>query len=111
MRPGKRVGTPDYLAPEVVRRFPIDQRLDVFAFGATAYEILTSELPWQRGSNGIAAMTHDQPAVDIREYRPQINPRLAKAVHACIEPDLKKRCPSMDRFLNLIRGLQHEDGQ
>ena len=109
MQPGKRVGTPDYMAPEVVRRFAIDQRLDVFAFGATAYEILTFELPWRRGTTGMAAMTHDQPAVDIREHRPQIHPRLAKAVHACIEPDLKKRCPSMDRFLNLIRGVKHED--
>jgi serine/threonine protein kinase len=109
MQPGKRVGTPDYLAPEVARRFAVDQRLDVFAFGATAYEILTYELPWRRGTNGIAAMTHDQPAVDIRQYRPEINARLAKAVHACIEPDPKTRCPSMDRFLRLIHGVEHED--
>ena len=38
LQPGVRVGNPNYMAPEVVRRKPIDQRLDVFAFGVTAYE-------------------------------------------------------------------------
>jgi len=111
MRPGKRTGTPDYMAPELARRRPTDKRLDVFAFGATAYEICTYELPWPRGTSGVAAMTHDQPAVDVREYRPQINPELADAIHSCIEPDVAKRCPSMERFLHAIRNIKHEDGK
>ena len=40
MQPGNRTGTPNYMAPELVRRRATDQRLDVFAFGVTAYEIL-----------------------------------------------------------------------
>ena len=111
MRPGNRTGTPDYMAPELARRHATDKRLDVFAFGATAYEICTYELPWPRGTTGAAAMTHDQPPVDIREYRPQINRRLAEAIHACIEPDLKKRCPSMERFLSHIHKIKHEDAE
>ena len=86
MQPGNRTGTPNYMAPELVRRRATDQRLDVFAFGVTAYEICTFELPWMRGTTGMAAMTHDQPPTDIHKYRPQINPVLAKAIHACIEP-------------------------
>ena len=109
MRPGIRTGTPDYMAPEVARRFPIDHRIDVFAFGATAYEICTHELPWPRGTTGVAAMTHDQPAVNVRQYRPQINPILARAIHACIEPEVNKRCPSISQFLYMIRGVKHED--
>jgi len=110
-RPGKRVGTPDYMAPEVARRFRTDKRLDVFAFGATAYEICTYELPWRRGVTGAAAMTHDQPAVDVREHRPRINRQLAEAIHACIEPDVEKRCPSMEQFLAAIRSVKHEDAK
>ena len=30
MQPGNRTGTPNYMAPEVVRRRPTDQRLDIF---------------------------------------------------------------------------------
>jgi serine/threonine-protein kinase len=111
MRPGNRTGTPDYMAPELARRHATDKRLDVFAFGATAYEICTYELPWPRGTTGAAAMTHDQPAVDVRKYRPQINRRLAEAIHSCIEPDLQKRCPSMERFLYEIHKIKHEDAK
>ena len=111
MRPGNRTGTPDYMAPELARRRPTDKRLDVFAFGATAYEICTYELPWRRGVTGTAAMTHDQPAVDVRQYRPQINRQLAEAIRSCIEPDPDKRCPSMERFLYDIRNVKHEDAR
>ncbi|MCL4193327.1 MAG: serine/threonine protein kinase [Thermoguttaceae bacterium] len=109
MQPGNRTGTPNYMAPELVRRRHTDQRLDVFAFGVTIYEMLTGELPWLRGTTGQAAMTHDQPPTDIRIYRPTIDPDLARAVHSCIEPDLKKRCPSMEVFLREIRRVEKED--
>lgn len=109
MQPGNRTGTPNYMAPELVRRRPTDQRLDVFAFGVTAYEICTGELPWLRGTTGMAAMTHDQSPADIRKYRPNIHPQLAKAIHSCIEPSLSSRCPSMGDFLQAIRRVGQED--
>jgi serine/threonine protein kinase len=109
MQPGNRTGTPNYMAPELVRRRPTDQRLDIFAFGVTAFEICTFELPWLSGDTGMAAMTHDQRPADIRKFRPHIEPRLAGAIHACIEPDLRKRCPSMDQFLEMIEGVENED--
>ena len=74
MQPGNRTGTPNYMAPELVRRRPTDQRLDVFAFGVTAYEFCTFELPWLRGTDGMAAMTHDRPPADIHKHCPQIHP-------------------------------------
>jgi len=109
LQPGNRTGTPNYMAPELVRRQSTDARLDVFAFGVTAYEICTFELPWFCGTTGQAAMTHDQPPADIRQYRPRIHPDLATAIHACIQPDLKKRCPSVQQFLKAIRKLERED--
>src|SRR5437016_399309 len=37
MQPGNRTGTPNYMSPEIVRRKKTDQRVDVFAFGVTAF--------------------------------------------------------------------------
>ncbi len=108
MQPGNRTGTPNYMAPELVRRRTTDPRLDVFAFGVTAYELCTFELPWLRGTTGMAAMTHDQPPADIHQYCPKIHPQLAKAIHACIEPDVSKRCPSMEKFLQMIRKVPED---
>ena len=111
LSPGNRTGTPNYMAPELVRRRNTDQRLDVFAFGVTAYEICTFELPWMPGDTGMAAMAHDTPPTDIKEYRPRIDPKLAEAIHACIEPNLKKRCASMEDFLGMIDEVEHEEVQ
>ncbi len=110
MQPGNRTGTPNYMAPELVRRRHTDQRLDVFSFGVTAYEICTFELPWLRGTTGMAAMTHDQVPADIHLYRPEIDPVLAKAIHACIEPELPRRCPSIAAFLEMIKNVPDDGG-
>ncbi len=107
--PGNRTGTANYMAPELVRRRPTDLRLDVFSFGVTIYELCTRELPWPRGDTGNAAMGHDQEPASIFNYRPTINKALAKAIHACIEPDVSKRCPDMKQFLKMIAKVEHED--
>ena len=110
-QPGNRTGTPNYMAPEVVRRRSTDQRLDIFSLGVTAYELCTFELPWQRGSTGKAAMSHDTEPTDIRRYRPQINPELADAITSCLAAEPEKRPASVDDFLRLIRKIKHEDQQ
>jgi eukaryotic-like serine/threonine-protein kinase len=45
-KPGNRTGCLSYMAPELVRRETIDERIDVFAFGALAFEFLTGRLPY-----------------------------------------------------------------
>lgn len=107
--PGNRTGTPNYMAPELVRRRQTDERVDIFSFGVTMYELCTRELPWPRGTTGLAAMTHDQPPEPIQTYRPTINPVLANAIHWCIEADPRERCPSLEAFLKRIEKVQHED--
>lgn len=107
--PGGRTGTPNYMAPELVRRRATDERIDVFSFGVTMYELCTRELPWPRGNNGLAAMKHDQKPEPIQNYRPSIDPTLASAIHWCIQGDPRDRCPSMDAFLKKIEKVKYED--
>lgn len=110
MQPGIRTGTPNYMAPEVVRRRPTDKRLDIFALGVSMYELFAFELPWTRGSDGQAAMSHGaskpQP---IRKFYPQIDPRLEAAILKCIESDPAERYPTVGDFLQAIRPLKSED--
>jgi serine/threonine-protein kinase len=102
LRPGNRIGTPSYMAPEVVRRHPVDRRLDVFSFGITAYEICTLELPWPRSPGAKGALRHDTPPQDIREFWPEIPPALADAIMACIAAEPSRRPESMEKFLEAI---------
>ncbi len=109
MQPGNRTGTANYMAPEVVRRRATSQRLDIFSFGVTAYEMCAFELPWPRGT-GAAAMAHgSQEPTDIRKYCPQIDPRLERAILACLEPEPEKRPATMDEFLKMIKGVDSEN--
>jgi serine/threonine-protein kinase len=108
--PGNRTGTPNYMAPEVVRRRPTDQRLDQFAYGVSMYELFTFDLPWQRGDTGMAAMAHGQSQPPpIKKLYPRINPALDAAIMKCLECEPENRFASMEMFLKAIRGVTHED--
>lgn len=110
MQPGNRTGTPNYMAPEVVRRRPTNQRLDIFSFGVSMYELFAFELPWPRGTTGQAAMAHGaEEPTDIRRHCPRIDPRLAKALMACLAAAAEKRPESMDQFLLMIRQVKHDE--
>jgi serine/threonine protein kinase len=104
LRPGNRTGTPNYMAPEVIRRRQSDHRLDIFSFGVTAYEICSGTLPWP-GGDARAALAHDTPVQDIRELDNDIPDRLAEAIMDCLKPDPENRHDTMEDFLRKIARL------
>ncbi len=111
MQPGNRTGTPLYMAPEVVRRRWTDQRLDIFAMGVSAYQICTYEMPWPViETSGKAALAHDtQTPRDILEYRPTLDPILARAIMRCIRPNPNDRPQTVTSFLSMIRPVRQDD--
>ncbi|MFO0757107.1 MAG: DUF2378 family protein [Byssovorax sp.] len=62
---GLLIGTPAYMAPEYVRGDAVDERLDQFAWGVVAYELLTGRLPWKKAGHVMAylaaVMTEEPP--------------------------------------------------
>jgi len=104
LRPGNRTGTPNYMAPEVIRRRQSDHRLDIFSFGVTAYEIYSGQLPWP-GGDARAALAHDTPAPDIREIANGIPDRLADVIMDCLRSDPDDRHDSMNLLLQKMRRL------
>jgi serine/threonine-protein kinase len=109
--PGNRTGTPQYMAPEVVRRRATDRTLDIFSFGVTAYRFLTFEHPWRStDTTGKAALAHDTSEITpILEHLPKLNRKLASAIHKCLEVNPDKRMPSCKQFLTSIRGVEKEE--
>ena len=80
-------GTPDYIAPEQVRRLPLDRRTDVFGLGATMYWVLTShkyptELRGAGEQNGATVVALDKPIAPI-ELNDKIPGALSRLVMDC----------------------------
>ena len=89
----KNPGTPTYMAPEQLSGQPIDQRVDVFAFGVTAYELLTNEKPFPGESSAeiLRAQTDRSDFKTPRQLNPDIPVGLEKAILKCIELEPDKR--------------------
>jgi eukaryotic-like serine/threonine-protein kinase len=78
-RPGNRTGTLLYMAPELIRRETIDERIDIFSFGAMAFEFLTDRLPYDANDvNSMAALLQRINADPIDPAK--ANPRLPEPV-------------------------------
>jgi serine/threonine protein kinase len=63
-RTGQSIGSPSYIAPEMLLEQPVDGRADLFSLGVILYELLTGEKPF-RGDT-IAALYHQVIAVAPR---------------------------------------------
>ena len=111
MQPGIRTGTPNYMSPEVVRRKQTDQRLDIFSFGVSMYEMFSFELPWLRGSgDGLAAMNNGQSEpTPLKNYCPKLHPTVDAVIAECLLPEPEKRLRSMKELLTTIAALKSED--
>jgi serine/threonine protein kinase len=69
------LGTVGYMAPEQVRGLPVDQRADLFAFGAILYELLSGVRAFSRETapETVAAILNLDPP-DLSPMRFQISP-------------------------------------
>lgn len=110
MRPGNRTGTPLYMAPEIVRRRATDQRLDIFAFGISLYQLLTFELPWPVGdASALAALNHDSAhPKSIFDYRPELDQNLGAAIMRCIHANPQQRIANMEEVVRTLRPIHSE---
>jgi len=87
---GTLIGTFQYMAPEQLEGRETDARTDLFAFGATLYEMATGKKAFAGKSQASlisAIMTFEPPA--ITTVAPMLPPALERLVRACLakEPD------------------------
>jgi serine/threonine-protein kinase len=109
-QPGNRTGTPLYLAPEIVRRKQTDQRVDIFAFGVTCYQLCTGDFPWPGTDvTGTGALSHDTtPPEPILKKVPTLNQTLAKVIMQCIQADPNARPQTAEAILKQLKTVTSE---
>jgi serine/threonine protein kinase len=109
-RPGNRSGTANYMAPELIKRGATDERIDIFAFGVSAYECITGKLPWDAPDTTQMMVMHmNNPPKDPREIRPDIDDDLVKLLLRMLAQNPKKRIGSMKEVAEALRGLKRQN--
>ena len=104
---GSAVGTPAYMAPEQAAADPgADHRLDVYAFGCLAYELLTGVTPFHGlpPQKLLAAHMSERPR-PVRELRPDVPHALAELVARCLEKDPDARPASAEALVGALDGI------
>uniref|UniRef100_A0A1J3F762 non-specific serine/threonine protein kinase n=1 Tax=Noccaea caerulescens TaxID=107243 RepID=A0A1J3F762_NOCCA len=105
-RSGK--GTPQWMAPEVLRSEPSNEKCDVFSFGVILWELMTTLIPWDRLNSiqvvGVVGF------MDRRLDLPEgLNPRIASIIQDCWQSDPAKR-PSFEEIISRMMSLFRKAG-
>jgi serine/threonine-protein kinase len=102
---GQILGTPHYLAPELIEGQEATRQSDVYSLGCVLYECLTGEPPFgdrRLAEIGYAHLT--EPPRDVRTLRPGLPADLAHALGSALEKDPAARpttATAMARMLSL----------
>jgi serine/threonine protein kinase len=81
-------GTPEYIAPEQAKLLTVNERTDIYNFGATMYRMLTGRLPpcvvAEGGGLPLDAKTWQRMFKPVQEFNPDAPPVLCDLVQRCL---------------------------
>jgi TolB-like protein/predicted Ser/Thr protein kinase len=99
---GSIVGTAAYMAPEQAQGLPVDERSDVFSFGAVLYEMLSGRQAFGGATfvETLASVVHDEPrALDTAP------PPLAAIVGRCLKKSARERFQTITDVRAALEGV------
>ncbi|RWR80771.1 serine/threonine-protein kinase EDR1 isoform X1 [Cinnamomum micranthum f. kanehirae] len=96
-------GTPQWMAPEVLRNEPSNEKSDVFSFGVILWELMTESIPWTNLNSlevvGVVGFMDRR--LDIPE---DLDPRISTIIHDCWQSDPEQR-PSFEQIRQRMADL------
>lgn len=93
---GRVQGTPEYIAPETAANKMVNERTDIYNFGATMYRLVTGELPPPTmtpdgGKLPLSAAAWAKLLKPVRTHNPRVPGPLAELIERCLAFDAIKR--------------------
>ncbi|XP_047947838.1 probable serine/threonine-protein kinase SIS8 [Salvia hispanica] len=89
MKDSSSAGTPEWMAPELIRNEPFTEKCDIFSLGVIMWELCTLKRPWEGipSVQVVYAVGHDRQTLEIPEGP------LGKLIADCwAEPDERPSC-------------------
>ncbi|CAK7343378.1 unnamed protein product [Dovyalis caffra] len=96
-------GTPEWMAPEVLRDEPSNEKSDIYSFGIILWELATLRQPWSNlnPAQVVAAVGFKGKRLEIPR---DLNPQVAALIEACWANEPWKR-PSFASIMESLRSL------
>ena len=102
---GMMLGTPAYLSPEQVTGEPLDHRVDIYALGVMAYELLAGHVPFEAPTPTAAMMKRlAGPPDSVAVVRTEVPSHVADAITACLAADPAQRLQSAEEVIQAFGG-------
>lgn len=106
-KPGNRTGTASYMAPELIKRQPTDQRLDIYSYAVTCFEMYTKRFPWDAAMTIDAVLQHiNKPPVQISTIIPAIDKQVAAAIMKGLEANPDQRWQKVGDMVGEFRDAE-----
>ena len=103
---GAMVGTVQYMAPEQLEGKDVDHRVDLFAFGAVLYEMLTGKRAFEGESQAsVIAAILERESRPVSELIPTNPPALDRVVKTCLAKDQEQRWQSAGDLARELRWI------
>jgi serine/threonine protein kinase/tetratricopeptide (TPR) repeat protein len=101
---GSSVGTPAYMAPEQIAGDTMDHRLDLYAWGIVAYELLSGAHPFagKTTAQQFMAAHLSQSPPPLAERAPDVAPVITDLVMRCLQKNPDDRPPSATQLVDLL---------
>jgi len=93
-------GTPYYIAPEKVKKEPVDYRADMYSLGGTIYHALTGVAPFEGDdASAVVKKRFEGPPVPPSKIRADISPQIDALVLKMLALNPADRFPSFEALL------------
>lgn len=103
-KPGNRTGTACYMAPELIKRQTTDQRLDVFSYAVTCFEMYTKRYPWDSAMTIDAVLQHiNKPPVALSTLIPTVDKQIEAAIMKGLSANPDDRWQKVSEMVGEIR--------
>jgi serine/threonine protein kinase len=103
------VGTAAYMSPEQAEGKSLDNRSDIFSFGAVMYEMATGQKAFKADTamSTILCILRDEPK-SVRELRRETPPELDRLIRRCLRKDPARRIQTMSDLKVALDELKEE---